>query len=78
MPLRESRCLLPEVTLEFVDLPEELLFLQGDALLLYFQELHSLAVVALGLTILGLSSLELGGLELEGLVHGEELSQVTV
>ncbi len=57
MTLCESSRLFPEVTLEFVDLPEELLFFQSNAFLFHFQELYSFTVVALCLRVLVLPSL---------------------
>ena len=55
--LGEPSRLFSEITLEFVNLPEELLFFQSDAFLFHFQELYSLTVVALSLRILVLPSL---------------------
>lgn len=67
--LGQSGCFLAEVPFEFVDLAEELLFLESDALLLNLQKLNALSVVALSLHVLLLSSLQLRGLKLEGLVN---------
>ena len=78
MFIRETLGLSAGVTFKTVDLPQELLFLHCDALLLYFQLLGLLSEVPGGILVLSLSPLKFCRLKLEGIIHLEQLSQITI
>lgn len=57
-----------------MELPEELLLLHGDALLLHFELFDLLAIFTCDFMALGLPPLELCSLQLESIIYLEDLS----